>query len=408
MKIIYLNNYHYIRGGAEKVFFDEMDLMRGRGHEVIGFTRRHKQDLASPYSGYFPPDIETNKVRFSLRGLKTSIEVIHSFETRRMLKKLVRSTGPEIAHAHNIYGRLTTSVMDYLKDEGIPAVMTLHDYKLACPAYNFTYQSHICEDCKVHRYYRAVMKRCHKGSYAASLVYAVESYYNWILRKYENNIGIFVAPSGFLKNKLVEYGWPAQRIRHVPNFIDHTRYLPNYTRGEFFLYLGRLSEEKGVRVLIEAFKRIKKNGISLVVAGEGPLRGTLEEMSRPDSRISFTGHISGDALRETTRRALAVILPSVCYENAPISLLEAMAYGKPVIGAAIGGIPEMVEEGRNGFLFAPEDVRDLSDKMESLLDLSETSVAGMGKAAREKVVNDFSADAHYERIMCIYNELSNR
>lgn len=408
MKIIYLNNYYYIRGGAEKVFFDEIELMSGKGHEVIAFARRHRQDLTSPYAGYFPPGMETDTVRFSLSALKTAKEIIHSSEARRMLKMLVASTGPEIAHAHNIYGRLTTSVLDYLKKEGIPTVITLHDYKLACPAYNFTYHGHICEGCRVHRYYRAILKRCHKGSYAASLVYAAESYYNWLFKKYENNIGIYIAPSRFLRNKLIDYGWPAEKIRYVPNFIDHTSYKPKYTPGDYFLYLGRLSEEKGIRVLIEAFKRIKKTGIGLIVAGDGPLRATLEQMSRPDSRIVFAGYLTGQELRKTTRRALAVVLPSVCYENAPLSILEAMAYGKPVIGAAIGGIPEMIDEGHSGLLFVPEDVRDLSDKMEFLMNLPEASVTAMGEAARRKVENDFGAEAHYEKIMSIYNELLHR
>ncbi|MBI5237008.1 MAG: glycosyltransferase family 4 protein [Deltaproteobacteria bacterium] len=385
-----------------------MELMNARGHEVIGFARRHEQDLPSLYSEYFPRDLKTDSIGISLSALKTVKEIIYSSETRKKLKMLTEQTRPEIVHAHNIYGRLSTSVLDCLAEEGIPVVMTLHDYKLACPTYNFTYHHHICEDCRVHRYYRAVLKRCNKGSYAASAVYALESYYNWLFKKYENKVGIYIAPSRFLKSKLIDYGWPAQRFRYVPNFIDHTQYQPEYTPGEFFLYLGRLSEEKGIRILIEAFKRVEKPGIGLVVAGDGPLRATLEEISRSDSRIKFAGYLTGSALREITRRALAVVLPSVCYENAPLSILEAMAHGKPVIGAAVGGIPEMIDEGQNGFLFKPEDVRDLANKMEFLLNLPETSVVAMGKAAREKVKNDFNAESHYENIMGIYNALLRR
>ncbi len=404
MKIIYLNNYHYIRGGAESVFFSEMGLMKDKGHEVVGFARRHEQDLPSPYSDYFPPEMKTDEVRISWSSFKTVKKIFYSAETRRKLHMLVRRTRPEIAHAHNIYGRLSTYVLDCLNEEGIPVVLTLHDYKLVCPTYNFICNHHICKDCKVHRYYRAVLKRCHKESYAASAVYALESYYNWLFRKYEGRVGRYVAPSRFLKSKLIEYGWPEERISYVPNFIDHAEYQAEYDPGTYFLYLGRLSEEKGIRVLIEAFKRIEKPGASLVIAGEGKIGDTLEKISQPDSRITFTGYLTDSDLRNLTRRALAVVLPSVWYENAPLAILEAMAYGKPVIGSAVGGIPEMIDDEMNGFLFEPGNVTDLQEKLAFFLNLPEQRVLEMGKAARKKVEKEYNAESHYKQLMNVYRK----
>lgn len=405
MKILFLNNYNYIRGGSERVYFAEMDLMKERGHEVIAFARRHRRDFPSLYSEYFPPDMKTDEVSISWDALKTVKEIIYSTEARKSLGMLTRFVRPDIAHAHNIYGRLSTSVLDCLREEGIPIVMTLHDYKLACPTYNFTYHHAICEDCKSHRYYRAVLKKCHKGSYAASAVYVLESYFNRLFRKYENTVDRFIAPSRFLKSKIIEYGWPVTKIAHVPNCIRSAEYQPEYEPGTYFLFLGRLSEEKGIRTLIRAFTSIENPNAGLVIAGDGPLKELLQNMACSDSRIRFTGYLTGPVLRDITRRALAVVLPSVCYENAPLSILEASAYGKPVIGSAIGGIPEMIDDGRNGFLFTPGNEIHLAEKMKNLLSLTRESLIAMGKAAREKITNDFSADAHYQKLMSIYNSL---
>ena len=166
-----------------------------------------------------------------------------------------------------------------------------------------------------------------------------EAYFNHLFNKYRKNVRFFISPSLFLKQKLIEFGWPQSQIAYIPNFVDPSEFTPNYNPGQYFLYLGRLSPEKGIPTLIEAFMKIASKKISLYVAGEGPIRNQLESMAAADSRITFTGYLSGERLHETTRNALAVIVPSEWYENAPISVLEALAFGKPVLGARIGGIP---------------------------------------------------------------------
>jgi glycosyltransferase involved in cell wall biosynthesis len=222
------------------------------------------------------------------------------------------------------------------------------------------------------------------------------------LNKYRKNVRFFISPSIFLKKKLVEFGWPQSQIAYIPNFVDHSEFIPCYKPGKYFLYLGRLSPEKGIPTLIEAFMQIASKKISLKVAGEGPVRNQLECMAAADSRIRFTGYLSGGTLKETIRNALAVIVPSDWYENAPISVLEALAFGKPVVGARIGGIPEMINDGVNGFLFEPGNIYDLNTKLDLLLSLSDEDIRDMGKAARQKIETQYNANLHYERLMDIY------
>jgi glycosyltransferase involved in cell wall biosynthesis len=317
---------------------------------------------------------------------------------------LIDEFEPDIAHVHNMYGRLTPSVLDLLSEKAIPAVMTLHDYKLACPSYKLMYNNRICEDCKGARYYKAVKNRCHKESYWASAAIAIDSYVNERLKKYEKNIKCFISPSHFLKHKLIDFGWSENQIKYVPNFLNLSEFNPNFTPGKYFLYLGRLSEEKGIRTLIKAFSKLRNPHVGLLVVGDGPIRKELEDLARNDLRIRFAGYLSGNSLLEATRHSLAVVVPSEWYENAPISILEALACGKPVIGATIGGIPEMIEDAVNGLLFESGNGDALRIALKRLAEMDATEIENMGRAARKKAERENGTESHYQSLMEIYQK----
>ncbi|MGV8079851.1 MAG: glycosyltransferase family 4 protein [Syntrophales bacterium] len=405
MNILFLNNYHYIRGGAERVFFGEMDMMKRRGHAVAGFARRHSLDIPSEYDHFFPPDIRTDRIGLSWETVRTATEMFYSLRAKDGLRKLIEEFRPDIAHVHNMHGRLTASVLNLLAENAIPVVMTLHDYKLACPNYQFTARHRICEACKGGRYYKAVLNRCHKNSCLASAAIAVESYLNDRLIKHGNNIECFLSPSRFLKQKLIVFGWPENQIKFVPNFLNLPDFHPDYTPGGYFLYLGRLSNEKGIRTLIQAFSKMQNGNAKLLVVGDGPVRKELEDRADNNQRIHFAGYLEGDSLLEATRNSLAVVVPSEWYENAPISILEAFACGKPVIGAAIGGIPEMVEEGVNGFLFESGNCNSLRIALDRFAGMDAAEIETMGRAAREKAKREYGAESHYRNLMEIYENV---
>ena len=408
VNILLLNNYNYLRGGAETVFLSEMELLKKGGNRVAVFSRKHPNNQPSDFEQFFPSEMTTDSLTPSAKGLRSLLGLFYSLGARRSLNAMLNAVEVDVAHVHNIYGRLSTSVLDVLHKKNIPVVMTLHDYKVICPNYKMMHHGRICEDCYQHAYYHAILNCCHKDSLIASTIYSFETYFNYFLDKYQKNVDVFISPSKFLKEKLIEFGWPESRIAWLPNFLSVMNFKPNYIPGDYFLYLGRLSSEKGIKTLIRAFSNLKQPDIRLKIAGEGPLKNELKKRAVSDPRISFSGYLTGAPLSEITRKALAVVVPSEWYENAPLSVLEAMAYGKPVIGARIGGIPEMIDDGRNGFLFESGDEHALARTMKTLLELDQETIADMGRCARGKVENEYNADLHYERLMAIYHRAINR
>lgn len=404
MNILFLNNFFYLRGGSEKVLFEEMRMLCENGHRVAVYARGHEKNEPAEFAEFFPPLLDTERLSLSMRTVRTVKELIYSQAARRGLREVIKRFRPDIVHAHNIYGRLSLAVLDELKAAGVPVVMTLHDLKLLCPSYLMLNRGEVCEKCKGNRFYHAVLSRCHKNSYPASAVYAFESWLNTSFGKYDP-VRYFIAPSRFLRDKAIEFGWRPERFIHVPNFIDIESITDASGNGSYCLYLGRLSREKGLKTLLRAFLALRPN-LPLQIVGDGPDRDELEKMSSNEKLdVHFAGHLSGRRLIEAIAGAKVIIVPSECYENAPMSILEAMAHGKPVIGARIGGIPEMIDDGVTGYLFEPGNAADLRDKLERFLSLRDAQVAEMGRSARNKVEKEHSAEAHYSGLMHIYSKV---
>jgi len=403
LRILFLSNYYYLRGGAERVLFEELRILRKAGHEVEVYSRDNTLNKPSKYDGYFPPEIETSLSRVSFKALQTVKEMIYSTKAQVGLEKVLKDFKPDIAHAHNIYGRLSLSVLDTLNKHEIPTVLTLHDYKILCPSYLMLNNGEICERCMKGNFTNAIVTRCHKDSYLASMVYAFESWFNHRFRKY-HSVSMLVSPSRFLRNKVIQFGWDPSQIVHIPNFIDGNTIRASTVAGKYFLYLGRLSHEKGIRTLLDAIAGLTVK-VPLMVVGDGPMRGELEDLAqRTGMSAKFTGYLSGAALSDSISNARAIVMPSEWYENAPLSLLEAFAYGKPVLGARIGGIPEMIDDDINGYLFEPGRIDNLQEKILLMSNLPETEIIRMGKNAREKVERKYSAEIHYERLLKLYKE----
>jgi glycosyltransferase involved in cell wall biosynthesis len=404
VRILFLNNFNYLRGGSEKVLFDEMRLLREAGHETAVYSRGHEKNEPAQFAGLFPPPLDTERMDLSLASLHTVKELVYSGAARRGVREVIERFRPDVAHAHNIYGRLSLSVLDELKSAGVPVVMTLHDMKLLCPSYLMLRDGAVCERCKGKKFHNALLTRCHKGSYPASFVYAMESWINHALRKYVS-VQRFITPSRFLREKCLEYGWDSGKVCYIPNFVDLSPRQDCRAGGEYLLYIGRLSREKGVGTLLKAYRRLERR-IPLLIVGDGPLREALQrEALHAGLPVTFTGFLSGGALRDALNGARGVVMPSEWYENAPLALLEAFAAGKPVLGARIGGIPEMVQDGVHGCLFEPADAASLARAIERFLCLAEPAVASMGEAARARVAREFTQQRHLGMLLEIYRQV---
>ena len=401
MRIAIASNYYYLRGGAERVLFEEKRLLESHGHQVAVFAQAHPRNEHSPYSDYFPPFKDWRETRGAAK-IPMAMSIMYDRQAARCFRRFLEAAKPDIVHAHNIYGGLTTSILDVARKKRIPVVMTLHDYKLICPSYLMLKRGAVCEDCKGGRFIHCLLNTCHKESLAASGVYCVESYLNRWLHKYDT-VRHFICPSMFSLRKHAEHGIPRNRLLHIPNFADACGQAPHYENGQYALFVGRLSEEKGIPTLLAAVKGLD---VPVRLAGDGPLKTELQNFVKNNgiTHVTFEGYKSGADLKRLYENAAFLVLPSQCYENAPMTILEAYACGKPVIGSRIGGIAEMVEHGRTGLQFAHGSAEELAACMRTLW-LDESLRSQMGRAARDKVESEFSAEVHYEQLMKVYRHL---
>ena len=330
--------------------------------------------------------------------------MIYSLQARRLMHGLLDRVAPQIAHVHNVYHHLSPSFLSLLRERGIRTVMTVHDLKLACPAYTMMAAGRPCERCRDGRLYNVAVNRCIKGSLALSSLVMVESYLHRWLRLYQANIDRFIVPSRYLLEKLVQWAFARERFVHIPNFVDLDRFAPGANPGRRFVYCGRLDDLKGVETLVRAACAARQ---PLTLIGAGPLEAKLRALSAErNGDVVFTGHLAQDELVAAMQDARAVVVPSECHENAPLVLLEAYAAGRPVIGSRIAGIPELVREEETGMLFPPGDVDALTDALARFARLPDGRVAAMGASARAWAERDFNAAIYLDRQLELYGKLS--
>ncbi len=397
------NNYHYPRGGAETVFLAHNRLLEGAGWQVVPFAMRHPENLPSEWEGYFAEEIEFGQDYGPLEKATMAAKVIYSFEARRKLAELIRVTGPAIFHAHNIYHHLSPSVLDAAGAAGVPVVLTVHDLKVACPSYKMLASDGVCERCRGGRLRNVVRYRCIKGSLALSSIIYAESKLHRLLGTYQRQVDRFVVPSRFYGRKLVEWGFDAAQMVYVPNCIDAADFEMRREVGDYFVYIGRLAPEKGLFTLVEAARLA---GVRLKIVGDGPDFQQLREVAAASGAdIEFTGVLRGTALRAAVAGARALVLASEWYENAPMSILEAYATGVPVIGADIGGIPEMVEAGQTGWIFESGSPAALASALQEAASTEGKQLLEMGAAGRRLVDGHFSRAAYLERVLALYRGL---
>jgi glycosyltransferase involved in cell wall biosynthesis len=408
VRVLQIQTFHYYRGGDSTYMFNLSGLLESRGHEVAHFAMRHPDNLPSTQEEYFVSEVDFPRLlerRTPAAALKVLGRSIYSGEARRNISRLIDDIRPEIAHIHNCHSHLTTSILEPLRRAGVPIVWTLHDYRLVCPNSDFLSGYEICERCLPNRFHHVVLRRCKKGSFAASFVAMSASLYDRMTRV-PSRVQRFIAPSRFLAGKLVEGGFDPARITHLPNFVDAGAF-PARPEGDYALYFGRLSREKGVDVLLEALALAQRG--RLKIAGDGPQRAELERRAAELGLggVEFLGYRSGDELKEILAGAQFVVLPSRWYENLPFSIMEALAAGKPVIASDLGGIPEMIEDGVNGLLFPAGDAGELARRLVLLLDSPEQRES-MGRTGRQKALELYNADYHYQRIIDIYGDVAGR
>jgi len=409
VKILMADKYYFIKGGAERYFFELKKILEKNGHEVISFSMKHPQNLESPWEEFFVDEIDFNPSGFigkAVTGIKSSARIVYSMHAKRQMEKLLDYVKPDIAHVHMIDHQISPSILPVLKSRNIPVIQTVHTYKPVCPSYRLynMQKNRICEKCLNGSYYHAVFEKCHKGSIGASLLVAAEMYIHKSLKLYENNIDIYHVPSRFMGQKLAEGGIDKSKIRHLFYTIDMDSFPVRYDNGGYFIYYGRLSAEKGIPVLLKAFAKADTG--SLKIIGTGPDKKSLERLVsdlKISRKVEFTGPVYGEQLKKLVSGAQFVVVPSEWYDNSPLVIYESLTMGKPVIGSNMGGIPELINNGVDGFIFEAKNTEQLSLILTDML--THRNLSEMGRAARAKAEKLFDPNVHYKNMMAIYNSV---
>ncbi len=400
MKVLQVHNYYRFYGGECSVVDAERRLLEAHGHEVVAWTADSK-------------DVPV------LRRAPAFLRIPYTAPQARALARLVERDRPDIAHVHNVFPLLSPSVYAALKGCGVPVVQTIHNYRFLCPNGLFFTHGEVCEQCTTRGYFSAVRRRCVRDNYATSALYAAAVARAWRSGNLPENIDRYVALSRFAADKLISRGVPSSRVRVCGNFVEDPSAPPASTslpassslpasptpRGSYFLYLGRLSAEKGLWTLLEALRDAPD--VTVKIAGHGPLEDgmrawALAHLARPPELLGF---VSGEAKRRLVREARGTIVPSECYENFPLVAAESLALGTPVIASRIGALPEMVDHGETGLLFEPGDFRSLAACMRKLAGMGWSRFEAMALRSAERARVRFGADAHYHRLLAIYEEL---
>jgi len=406
MRIAMVANWWYRRGGLGAVMLDEAAELERRGYEIIPFAARHPENLATSWASYFPEFRETADLGAAMTPagrVSTALRLLHNSEAVACFARLLDDTHPDVIHLHNSVRQLSPGILAVAQRRRIPVVMTQHNYGLVCPqGLLLKGEREACTppNCTRGNSLPAVARRCVRRRLVPSAVAAVEYGLHRARGSYAARVQLLLAPSHFIAKVLVDAGLPAGKVRHLANGIDPGGEPPTLpAAGGHILYAGRLVREKGLLVLIEAARRLP--AISVVVAGDGPEREVLQ-LSAPPS-VRFVGHRTKDELKQLRAESVAIVSPSIWYENGPISVLEAMRDGRPSIVTDIGGQAELVAE-RGGLVVPPRDPGALAEAMSQLWDDRNTA-AVIGRAGRERLLASFTLAEHVSRLEALYDEV---
>lgn len=417
MRIILVNKFHHMRGGSETYYFGLAEGLRRLGHEVHFFAMQDPKNLPCEDSDLFVSAKDYNGPTSITRKLSEARSLVYSKESLEKFERLCERVKPNVIHMNLVHRQITLSILDapYLAEHRVPVLFTSHDYILVCPNYLMLDGSGaVCEACLGGDFSNCLKRKCVKGSTAKSAMAMIEA--DWYKRhRTYSKIDRIIAPSEFMRSKLIQGGFPEHQVVHLQNFakddvLDWSRSTDDKTdwMHPYILYFGRLSREKGVDILVDAFERAlpqMPDNVRLVIAGDGPERAALEKKS--SERVQFVGFKQGDELEKLVSGATFACCPSVWRENMPYSIVEALAEGTPVVGSSIGGIPEVVIEGKTGWLAEPAAVESLADALvRGIMVARDGSTYGtLQKSCREYVLTCCGQSKYMDHLTNLYSEL---
>ena len=391
MRILLANKFYYRRGGDCIYTMNLEKMLKEKGHEVAVYAMQYPENEKSEWSGYWPSNM-------------TKLDAFtRPFGARQVMKgfsRLIDDFKPEVVHLNNIHTQLSPVIAKIAHEKGARVVWTLHDTKLVCPCYTCTRDGKWCTECFTDKK-TVIRHRCMPGGLPGAIIGYLEAQ-KWNKEVLQEYVDLFLPPSKFMMDTCVEGGYKPEKFRVLCNFIDVTKVKGLKSeevkglKGDYYVYLGRVNEVKGVRTLCKAASQLDKR---LVVIGGGELLPELQKTYVDCKQIEFKGQMQWEEFMPILRGARFMVLPAEWSENNPLTVIESQSLGTPVLGARIGGIPELIDEGMSGMTFTSGDVEDLKDKIMKMFE-HEFDYDAIAKNAIER----YSSEAYYEKLMALYKD----
>lgn len=420
LRVILVNHRYFVSGGPERYMFAVTEMLERAGHEVVPFSVRYSRNLETSWNEYFvEPIAGDDEVYFrdhswSLRAVNRALQrAFYAPDVSRSLSKLVTVAKPDVALVQHYLRKLSPSILVGLKHAGVPIVVRLSDFGMVCPEAFMLRERQVCRRCITHGLLSSVRYRCVQGSLSVSAVTCASMWFaKW--RRYFDLIDYFIAPSAVMREQMIEGGYDGARIVVLPTFVEAPQLDRGGTRGRRIVYVGRLSPEKGIEVLLDAYQRmLPREGlgdVELLVAGEGVAAYTAELVARGrqiSPQVKFLGMLDAEAVGGLLSGALLSVVPSLWYENTPNAILESLAAGTPVAASDLGSMGDMLRGTDAGFLFRPGDSGDLADVLECAL-LQPDTLARMSRSARAVAASQYSPEAHLGGLLRVFERAINR
>lgn len=401
MKFLLVNKFHYLKGGSERFYFNLTDILKKNGNEVIHFAMKDEKNFPDSNKEYFVENVSKNG------GFANKIKFItnlnYSKEAYKKIKELIKKERPDVAILNLVHKQITLSIIDALKEYNVKILWVVHDLIMICPSYTMLNgNGDICEKCIKGDFINCVKNKCIDNSTLKSLLSYREAKF---IRKHKfyDDVDTFICPSKFYKEKLEESKFTKSNIVYMPNPLSYdTKFCLNENPDDYVLYFGRLSKEKGVDDLIKA---CANNNMKLYIVGTGPYEDYLKSLVsklNSEKQIRFFGYKTGEELKNLVFNSKVVVLPSKWYENGPFSAIEAMSMGKPLIVSSLGGLPELIVENENGYVY--NNLNELQECLQKLFTLDNLTYLDKCKKSLNIARNKYNPNLYYENLIKLINK----
>jgi len=385
MRVLLAHNYYQNRGGEDESFDAEAALLGSHGHDVVRYVR-HNDEIGDG------------------GGWQTAMRSVWNPTTSREVRGLIRRHRPDVFHATNTFPLLSASAIHAARAEGVPVVVSLRNYRLLCPSADFNRGGRVCEKCINKRVpWPAVAHRCYRDSATASVVVTIGNTVQRTLGTWHRLVDLFFTPTEFTRQKYIEGGFDPRRIAVKPNFLNED---PGEGggRGGYAVFVGRLSQEKGITTLLEALGHVTQ-GIDLRIIGDGPLRDRVAEAAAQNPRVQYLGRLSHAEVLDVIGDATCLVMPSVWYETFGRTIIEAYAKAVPVVASRLGALAEIVTDGETGLLVEPGDAAALA---RAINEMAQGRAVAMRAAARQAFLDHYTGERNLAMILALYRRAQGR